>query len=257
MIVKDEIAKPIEQKLELANSIIRQHLVEFKLEECYVAWSGGKDSTFLLFLVRQLAPDVPVIFNNTGIEFPQTLEFVSRMVGEWKLNFTELHPEMTFWECVDKWGFPPPSRFRVGNKKTGTPRCCYHLKEKPVIKFIKENNMKANFVGVTAWESWGRRITAGKLGLCHYSKTYGVCRIRPILFFRPDEIWYLTKKWGIPINPAYNLVPRVGCLPCTGHLDWQAQIARVNPRLYGYIQKRMGKEYQRPLFNGSYKKGGK
>jgi len=246
--VIDEIAQPIDYKIAQANRIISNHIYEFS-GQCFVAWSGGKDSTLVLYLARRHYPDIPVIFNNTGVEYPETLKFVHRLKEEWNLNLTILRPEMTFWQCVERWGFPPPSRFGTGNKKTGTPRCCYHLKEKPVIKFIRENNMKSSFVGVTAWESWGRRITAGKLGLCHFSKYYGLCRVRPILFFRPDEIWYLIREWNIPVNPIYEKVPRVGCMTCTGHLGWEQQMARTNPKLYEFIKKKMGGEYQRPLLS--------
>lgn len=33
----------------------------------YVAFSGGKDSTVLLHLVRRLYPEVPAVFNNTRL----------------------------------------------------------------------------------------------------------------------------------------------------------------------------------------------
>jgi len=168
-LVKDEIAKPLEEKLRLIYLIIEWHLSEFKPEESYVAWSGGKDSTLTLFLVRQISPEVVVCFNNTGVEYPQTVNFVRQVAKDWKLNFIELHPEMTFWECVDRWGFPPPSRYGTGNKVTGTPRCCKELKEKPIIKAIKRYRFKASFVGLTAWESWGRRVMAGRYGVCHHS----------------------------------------------------------------------------------------
>jgi len=186
------------------------------------------------------------------VEYPQTVSFVRQVAKDWKLNFIELHPEMTFWECVDRWGFPPPSRYGTGNKVTGTPRCCKELKEKPIIKAIKRYRFKASFVGLTAWESWGRRVMAGRYGVCHHSPYYGVCRIKPILYLRPDEVWYLTREWHLPINPIYEVVPRVGCMPCTGHSSWESQIARVNPKLYEFIQQKRGVEYQLALFKEGY-----
>jgi len=247
MLVKDEIARPISEKLGIADHIIHKHFVQFDPELCFVAWSGGKDSTFMLYLVRQHYKDIPVVFNNTGVEFPETVKFVHQLAQDWSLNLIELSPEMTFWQCVEKWGFPLPSRFNMGNKRTGTPKCCYHLKERPIIKLIKERGFKVSFVGVTAWESWGRRLSAGKFGLCHFSRYYGVERVRPILFFRPDEIWYLTREWGIPVNPVYQHIPRVGCMTCTGHIGWEGQMARAAPRLYQLIQERRSGEYQLPL----------
>jgi len=244
MLVKDELAKPLDEKIFLAKQVITKHIWEFGEGDVFIAWSGGKDSTFLLSLIRQVSVNIPVVFSNTGVEYPETVKFVRDLAKEWRLEFIELHPELTFWECVERWGFPPPSRFNTGDKYRGTPRCCYHLKEKPIIELIKQRHFKGNFVAVTAWESWGRRISAGRLGLCHFSKVYGLCRVRPILFFRPDEIWYLTHKWQIPVNPIYEKLPRCGCMPCTGHIGWEGQLARTNPKLYEFIQQKRGGEYQ-------------
>lgn len=41
----------------------------------YVAFSGGKDSTVLLDLVRRIYPDVPAVFCDTGLEFPEIRQF--------------------------------------------------------------------------------------------------------------------------------------------------------------------------------------
>ena len=42
----------------------------------YVSFSGGKDSTVLLDLVRRIYPDVPAVFIDTGLEYPELREFV-------------------------------------------------------------------------------------------------------------------------------------------------------------------------------------
>lgn len=39
--------------------------------QVYVAFSGGKDSTVLLDIVRRIYPDVPAVFADTGLEFPE------------------------------------------------------------------------------------------------------------------------------------------------------------------------------------------
>jgi len=249
-LVKDEIAKPLEEKLELARQVIVKHLWEFKAEEMFVAWSGGKDSTLLLALVRQFEPNIPVVFNDTGIEFRETIEFVNYLRGEWNLNLIVTRPEITFWRVIERYGVPVTSRYSVKGKRTkaGIPKCCYYLKDKPVIKLIRERGFKAEFVGLTAWESRSRWIAAGRYGICHHAKSYNVCKVRPLLFFLPQEVWYLTKEWGIPVNKAYEKVPRVGCFCCPAHIGWEREVAFVNPKVYELIQRKRGGEYQLALW---------
>lgn len=42
----------------------------------YISFSGGKDSTVLLDLARRIYPDIPAVFVDTGLEYPEIKEFV-------------------------------------------------------------------------------------------------------------------------------------------------------------------------------------
>lgn len=69
----------------------KQRIKEFYRElggQVYVSFSGGKDSTVLLHIVRQIYPDVVGVFCNTGTEFPELVKFVHQMD-----NITILKPE--------------------------------------------------------------------------------------------------------------------------------------------------------------------
>ena len=67
----------------------------------YVAFSGGKDSTVLLHLVRKLYPRVWGVFNDTGLEFPEIREFVKTIK-----NVRWLKPKMTFKKVLETYGYP-------------------------------------------------------------------------------------------------------------------------------------------------------
>lgn len=67
----------------------------------YVGFSGGKDSTVLLDLVRRIYPDVEAVFVDTGLEYPEIKSFVNTIN-----NVTKLKPEMSFREVIAKYGYP-------------------------------------------------------------------------------------------------------------------------------------------------------
>ncbi len=71
----------------------------------YISFSGGKDSTVLLHLVHSIYPKVPVVFVNTGLEYPEIVEFVKTIP-----NVTTIRPKMNFKQVLDTYGYPVISK---------------------------------------------------------------------------------------------------------------------------------------------------
>ena len=82
---------PLNLKIRMTKDRIRQWIQTYGEDGVYVSFSGGKDSTVLLDLVRQDYPNVPGMFVDTGLEFPQIRDFVRQHENiEWvkpKMNF--------------------------------------------------------------------------------------------------------------------------------------------------------------------------
>ena len=74
--------------------------------QCYVAFSGGKDSSVLLDLVRMIDPTIPAVFVNTGNEYPDIIKFVRHLRDDKGYNIIELTPKMKPREVWSKYGFP-------------------------------------------------------------------------------------------------------------------------------------------------------
>lgn len=95
---------PLEAKIRMTQRRIKEWYDHWD-GNVYVAFSGGKDSTVLLHLVRFLYPDVPAVFVDTGLEFPEIKAFVKTFD-----NVTILRPKMSFRQVIEKYGYPVVSK---------------------------------------------------------------------------------------------------------------------------------------------------
>lgn len=73
---------------------------------CYYSFSGGKDSTVLKSLMEidyngSLVHDVPLVFSDTGLEYPEIREFALSQPG-----IVHIRPKMNFVEVLQTYGYP-------------------------------------------------------------------------------------------------------------------------------------------------------
>lgn len=89
-----EQKKPLAYKVDVAKRVLGQAFEQ--AERPALAFSGGKDSTVLLDMVRRFFPDelqkLVVIYGNTGVEFPECVTFARKIAEEWRLDFHEARP---------------------------------------------------------------------------------------------------------------------------------------------------------------------
>ncbi len=94
-------ALPLNLKIALTKSRIRDWVDWYGESGVYVSFSGGKDSTVLLDLVRQEYPNVTAVFVDTGLEYPEIRDFVKTFENvEW------LKPKKTFKQVINDCGYP-------------------------------------------------------------------------------------------------------------------------------------------------------
>lgn len=94
-------ALPLSVKILLTKSRIRQWVNEYGLDGVYVSFSGGKDSTVLLTIAREMYPDIKAMFVDTGLEYPEIRDFVRT----WD-NVEWVKPKLNFKQVIEKYGYP-------------------------------------------------------------------------------------------------------------------------------------------------------
>ena len=242
---------PLDVKVEKTKLRIREWH-EFCGGAIYVSFSGGKDSTVILDIVRSIYPDVEAVFCDTRIEFPEIRKFVKKFE-----NVIIIRPKMNFRTVIEKYGYPVISkrvcqyvrecyptgkneatrRLRLtGIKRDGTEskmskladkwhflldapfkvseQCCDWLKKKPFIEFAKDTG-KFPITGMIASESRTRETVYMQMGCNWYHAKRPSSH--PISFWTEQDILRYIVENGLEIASVYgDIVEEIGTLRLTG-----------------------------------------
>lgn len=203
---------------------IRAHL---DAHDGYVAWSGGKDSTVVLHLARQADPNVPVVFFDSGLEFPETYDHLAELTEAWQLNLQIIPAQPSAPEVLvatGGWDLHAPTaehRDQLHEALITRPAATAH-----------DHHGPGELWGVRASESRGRRAmytnslrtetAAACLGCCHTlaeqrARHGGVTHRRdsthsygPIWDWRDHDVWAYLHRHNIPTNPVYAKLRDLG-----------------------------------------------
>ena len=108
---------PLEGKIVMTQERIRQWYDHWN-GQVYVSFSGGKDSTVLKHIVDSMYDDVPAVFVNTGLEYPEIQTFVRDVkAGRYdcfNADVEIIRPEMRFDEVIRTYGYPVASKEIAG-----------------------------------------------------------------------------------------------------------------------------------------------
>lgn len=92
----------LESKVSLSLKRIREWYESWD-GDVYISWSRGKDSTILAYLVWSIYPDVPAVFSDTGLEYPEIKKYMPDFAKGKEI--IRVRPEKTFKQVIEDDGF--------------------------------------------------------------------------------------------------------------------------------------------------------
>jgi len=269
------LAFSLEEKEEFTKDVIQQWY-EYWDGKVYVSFSGGKDSIVLLHQVRKLYPEVPAVFVDTGLEYPEIRSFVKTID-----NVIWLRPKITFHKVIKKYGYPVVSKenaqkiYEIRNTKSEKLRskrlygdskgngklpekwkylidapfkihnyCCIVLKKRPIYKYEKLSN-RAAIVGIMTTDSRLRKISYLEKGCNSFESVRSMST--PIAIWKESNIWEYIKKYNISYSKIYDMgYDRTGCMFCMFGLHMEKgenrfqRMARTHSKQYKYCIEKLG-----------------
>lgn len=244
MSIKEKLARlrelqalPLERKVGFTAARIAE-FYKARNGKVVVSFSGGKDSTVLLYLVRKLFPDVRAVFCDTGLEYPEIREFVKTVD-----NVDWVKPTMPFNKVIKTFGYPVISKdvaqrlheyrdrpdgysaccfglkewsetnfkiTEVNYRKYAylinapfkvSHKCCYEMKKKPLHNYQRNTGL-APFIATMAEESF-RRQTAWTMYGCNVLSGKNI-RSAPMSFWTEQDVLTYIQKMHIPIASVYG-----------------------------------------------------
>ncbi|MGM0404603.1 MAG: phosphoadenosine phosphosulfate reductase family protein [Thermoplasmatota archaeon] len=169
-----------------------------------VAYSGGKDSLAALHLVMDAGIKPDLMFINTGIELPETVENVKNIAEKYDLNLFSKRARSGYWDNVDHFG-PSARDYRW---------CCKTCKLGPTALLINEEYPDGvlSFIGQRRYESEQRK---DKGSTWNNPWVPGQRSASPIQDWTALHIWMYLFLKDADYNPLYeNGFERIGCWVC-------------------------------------------
>jgi phosphoadenosine phosphosulfate reductase len=195
-----------------------------KSRDIFVSYSGGKDSLATLLLALKCLGDVPLLFNDTGIEAPATVEHVWRVADKFGLELVYASAGDAFWRSVPVYG--PPAR--------DCRWCCKVCKLIPIAKAVKERFQEGAYtiLGQRKYESFARL----KAPIIEKSRWIpNLVSVSPIRDWSALHVWLYLMRARVEFNPLYKEgFDRIGCWLCPAcELAEFKRVKELYPDLWG------------------------
>jgi phosphoadenosine phosphosulfate reductase len=152
----------------------------------------------LTHMLREVRPDIPVLFLDTFHHFSQTLAYRDELSERWRLNLINLRAATA---SVGLW------------QAESTEACCKRHKVEPLFSALE---------GYDTWFTASRRDQSPSRANLKEEEPFklpsgkSITRVAPIAGWTVKDVWAYAKQHQIPLLSLYELgYTSIGCEPCT------------------------------------------
>lgn len=224
--ISEERKKELEQKIVKSKEITREALTKFDQKNLAITWTGGKDSTLTLWIIRQVCKEdnikIPKVMTiDEGDAFPEIHDILTKYEKEWELDLEWCSNKDVINAAGGVLGADVEvSKLNETNQREIRERLEYpgdkfpfeaeswignHLMKTVVFNdFVKRNDVKGMFMGIR-WDEQAARVKDDYFVLRpgdEYTPEH--TRIQPILHFAERDIWDTTLSFDIPFCTLYK-----------------------------------------------------
>ena len=244
---------PLSAKIRMMQYRIREWVDYYGDDGVYISFSGGKDSTVLLHIIREMYRNIGAVYVDTGLEYPEVREFVKQHE-----NVEIIRPRMNFRQIIIKYGYPMIEK-EVAAYVYGARRYLKKLAEQEKNAgsggIIPNYSYMADLVGIDRREDRGnaayQSLSRGEIPSTHikkpvrylilqgkyihkengvetseYSKMYNKERYKFFLdapFEISDHCCSIMKK-----APMHNYAKKTGKMPMTAQMASESRLRAMN-----------------------------
>lgn len=184
-----------------AVQVLRHALADPDLGRVALVSSFGAESVVLLHMLSVAAPDTPVLFIDTAMLFPETLDYQRQIAAALPLtDIRVIRADAAALAAADPDG---------GLHRRDPDACCNVRKVVP---------LETALSGFDAWITGRKRFQGGERKELDFFEPEPPLRLRvnPLAHWRPQDVIDYMDENALPRHPLVARgFPSIGCAPCT------------------------------------------
>ena len=155
----------------------------------------------ILHLAKTAGLPIQAFTLNTGLLFPETLEFKAKLEAHLGINVEEVLPAQTVEQQAAQYG--------AELWKRDPEKCC---------ELRKVDSLGKKLFDLDLWITGMRREQSTNRGTVEFTEQddKGRAKFNPLADWSWADVWHYIQQHGVPYNPLHDqFMPSIGCAPCT------------------------------------------